>query len=1229
MAQFAPPVKAPAPRQSARAAPAPMLQKKLQVGPADDHFEQEADRVAAAVMSASAAPVSIPPTITPIGAQRKTAAPKKEEEKKPAAPAPATVQRKAAPSAPAKRPEEEKKPSGGAGKAVQREAFAGAQGGTASAPVDSAIQALRSGPAPGLDGATRAFMEGRFGRDFGDVRVHHGPRASETADAVGARAFTTGNDIFFNSGQYRPHSSGGRRLLAHELAHTVQQSGAGGTAARKLIQRTPPPPPPPSATPAPVPPAGSAGVAPVPTPTSFDVPGFAGARIDTTNTGTGEGTIVLPSLGLPQIAGALKGTVGGLNTPEAAGGRSVPSPGAAFTLTAPQPRRESTVAADTWTAGARSDLKAGVRAKLQTMLTANPNADTITVGGIPYYYMTFVGTASGRSDYIFNGTLDELSDSEALLRPQWSSRGTPLTARDETLDADHFLEAQLGGADTAANMWLLQASYNRSVGSQIAGNVRRDIDRAIAGAGAVPEAERPARPAVDTRWDIRFATVERGTGFARATQNFWARSQISNGDHLNHLRFMTEPDLIAADIKLQAGQRPRAVKVFPTPAGGRMIAFPFDSGGTVQPPRFFYNGIHVNTVTYHGTGTSLAAAESPLLTLNVSLFKYDDNDAVIEERQGNVIVKSNPRLGIAGYLSADTIRAAGRTTAFTKLSPLTFSDMGVSAEGDLIGTGSVLSSKAVFPGLNVPLQLRGDRILMNFPVPGEGFSLGPLRVTETALSLGVGEHGLFVEGFAGFELGSLGRGSVIAELSENPRLTGNFNLDMDFLDPASVTVTYDIGADTLSASATLGVQSGRIPGVESGQVTVGISREAVNVSGTLSLGGPLRGTIVNVTYNQTDGLKIGADNIPLPLSSIPAIQNATLSISATRSAETGAWSFAGTGQATLAVPGATGTITISYLDGAVTFSANAQLAKGPATGTLNFTATNRAIDEEGRPIEGPPVDAISVWGRGTVTIQFGNVLTGTAGVELTPDNRVIISGTIGLPPVFEVFPRREYNKDLFTLEPPEFPIWGVSVAGVGVGIFAFVNARVFFNAYVGPGEIRDAQIGATMDLDRPEDASVTGHAEFHVPAYAGLGLDVGGGLRARLAVAYAEGRVGLTGELGIQADASAAIDVAWSRAAGLALSADLSAQAQPKFSLSANASVTVGVDLLVTDVSHTFGPWTKELGSFGPDMTLGVTMPVRWSEANGLDLSLDNIEITRPSLDASALMSSVFDQLAA
>ena len=76
-----------------------------------------------------------------------------------------------------------------------------------------------------LDITTKEFMESRFGYDFGNVRIHTDERATKSAYLVNALAYTVGNDIVFEEGQYNPNSLDGRKLLAHELTHVVQQKG--------------------------------------------------------------------------------------------------------------------------------------------------------------------------------------------------------------------------------------------------------------------------------------------------------------------------------------------------------------------------------------------------------------------------------------------------------------------------------------------------------------------------------------------------------------------------------------------------------------------------------------------------------------------------------------------------------------------------------------------------------------------------------------------------------------------------------------------------------------------------------------------------------------------------------------------------------------------------------------------------------------------------------------------
>ena len=175
-----------------------LLQRKLVVNTPGDAYEQEADRVADAVMRAT--PASPSPALSR------------------AAPTPRALQRACSCGGTCDDCRKEQ--------AVQRKegssiGIAGA--GTAAPPIVHDV--LRS-PGRPLDAGTRAFMEPRFGRSFADVRIHADARAAKSARSVQSIAYTVGKDIALDSGRYVPHSPQGRRLLAHELAHVVQQSGS-------------------------------------------------------------------------------------------------------------------------------------------------------------------------------------------------------------------------------------------------------------------------------------------------------------------------------------------------------------------------------------------------------------------------------------------------------------------------------------------------------------------------------------------------------------------------------------------------------------------------------------------------------------------------------------------------------------------------------------------------------------------------------------------------------------------------------------------------------------------------------------------------------------------------------------------------------------------------------------------------------------------------------------------
>lgn len=103
--------------------------------------------------------------------------------------------------------------------------------------ISSAIQSSR-GRGTTMDSHMQSFMSSRFGNDFSGVKIHTDNRSEQLSRDLDARAFTVGNDIYFNRGQYQPQSAEGKTLLAHELTHVVQQGGSANLVQRQAARRT-------------------------------------------------------------------------------------------------------------------------------------------------------------------------------------------------------------------------------------------------------------------------------------------------------------------------------------------------------------------------------------------------------------------------------------------------------------------------------------------------------------------------------------------------------------------------------------------------------------------------------------------------------------------------------------------------------------------------------------------------------------------------------------------------------------------------------------------------------------------------------------------------------------------------------------------------------------------------------------------------------------------------------
>ncbi len=207
------------------------IQPKLTMGQPGDQYEQEADQVAAQVMSMpekqdesvqrsggfqepEEEELQMKPlagSITPL-VQRNALMPQEERREEELQMKP-QIQRQ-------EMPEEEEglqmKPQ------IQRQASRA--GAVDAGGLEQSLSSTKGGGSP-LPNETRAFMEPRFGADFSGVRIHTDTSATDMNQSIQAQAFTHGKDIYFNSGKFDPGSNSGKSLLAHELTHVVQQTG--------------------------------------------------------------------------------------------------------------------------------------------------------------------------------------------------------------------------------------------------------------------------------------------------------------------------------------------------------------------------------------------------------------------------------------------------------------------------------------------------------------------------------------------------------------------------------------------------------------------------------------------------------------------------------------------------------------------------------------------------------------------------------------------------------------------------------------------------------------------------------------------------------------------------------------------------------------------------------------------------------------------------------------------
>lgn len=1090
---------------------------------------------------------------------------------------------------------------------------------------EAALEGLGQGQA--LDEATRGYFEQRMKADLSGVRIHTSPDAAREAERISAKAFTVGQDIAFAKGAYQPDSAEGRELLAHELAHVLQQQG---DAARAVMR-------------APDEAAGAAAdesahdsahgddarAEPAATPTTATTPA-AGSTDATAAPGGATSATPTPDEDTPTTPPAVI-NLGALKLPQfkanvqhrqdlyqAKVGASALFRPASFD-------RGDTAQSATWMSRVSA---AGALGRINTRLgtAVQPNQ--------PY----LIVPKRARTRGIVVGTPAEIADN--VKRPLWNRDG-----HFQTFHVDHIVELQVNGEDNIDNMELLAAGPNQASGRDIRSHLEADITTWKA---AHPEETRTVAR-IKRYYKISFSGVN--GAYAPADADYWRKAEIDRGDQLDfdntvNILDPQAPRRGAPFSTWPSGLNPRdftgsatRVVLYPRQSGGmpRGIDWPADQEGHTRTVniRDWIDGLHITSVQFNTAGTEPQAGflRGTLFANNPRLaFNGIPVEVPIERKSGmpyaGFINKSHIQRQITSIFNQEGVAGA---------SPVSILGFDIEDDKGAVLRGRIQPSLSIIRNSAIDLVIEGDDLRAEKTFSGGELNLGgPFRVTNSDLTVSIGTRsGFRVLGGAAFEIQRLGQGRLEGQAGTRDgfRVAGDFQFDRSLFDAdASVRLAYARGPDApegkLSGGGTVHIGEGRVRGLRSATVQANFDGENRSIQGSAELDIPgVESASLGVQFTPEGGTTISGS---ARFRDRPGMRNGH--IEATLTEASGGWSLTASGGAEATFAGLTAQLEASYRNGLFLFAADAPYNVGDrVSGRVRLGLTNGQVDDEGRLLDTPPTPGsgtggeLRPFGSGTVNVRITDWLQGGVGLRVRPNGDILINGRIGIPQpvtVFDQYPSPERaRRTLFSMPTVSVPLVGLSVGGSTVGLALTINGRVTGHAQVGPGRLTQTELQVEdFNPAQPESLHVTGGATFDLPAEAGVEASLDAGVTLGAAVIRATAGLNVSAEAALAAHVTPHVDVDWRPSAGLHLHADLNASLSPRLAFNLNGYAEVVADAFVTSFTLWRKDWNLARREIGSNLGLNLAVPVDYySDGRGVVFDPNAVRFDVPSLNADTL----------
>jgi hypothetical protein len=1160
------------------------VQTKLHVGEPGDVYEKEADRAADRVVKGMPATSVQGGSGAGGGVRRK---PIFESENDPAG----GVQRKCD-ECEKKEKKVQKKSSGGGGSAA---GGSGAGGSKASAAVESGISRSK-GSGASLPSATRNQMESSFGADFSGVRVHQDSGAQQMNKELNAQAFTHGKDIYFDSGKYNPSGGEGKRLLAHELTHVVQQTGSGKAVQRKVK-------------------AGSgggsvAGSGPV-------APAAASNVIRRSTVGVGESS--MEQDGMEEMPAVQEKAIKPGIQRAAAAGVSGPPTLASVTKTAdegvivsdhkvvlknfplktykgvdkpkkpkkaikPKPNSRETSQEAHW----RAAVKDTTFKDNLNQVADNPDPNKLQKLTVKYQGAQGSKKSAEKKSEIV-GKMGALQKAAAV--PFWTKSKKP-----QLHQIEHIIDWQIAGneADGIENNLVLvddktNAAQNRIIQDLIIEwikKVQKPYQKAKVNKGIVND---------EVNKNYYHAYTIEFNGFQDPTDDgVKAESAIQPKDLADSQGVISKRTIEIGNPRI-----PKGFIVIKTSGGanaegyivkenfvGPVVTVASGKGG--KGPKIKQRKLITSAgkaIKGAEGGLDFKIVEDPDVPQLGQYYKLIDD--------GTFSGQLKQKLKVRG-LSPIEINPS------VEFSPLT----GIKAEGKVKSDISLLKDADISflmdnGEFSISATITSDALKGKLPKPLN------VESVDLSLSVGTGQPWSLAGGIE-FSIKNVGTGYLGGFIKDEQfGFNGSFTFDESkYYSSAKLSFGYiregGKGEGNWSGNGELVFAPNVVPGIKGGNISIGYAAGVLSGSGSIDTTIPKLDKLnVAAKFDENGNFMITGDTA---LKGVPGIKDNHITATLTRDEH--GYSLAAEGTATPNlpnIPGLGATLTVSYNKGVFTLQGTATYQKDKLDGSLTVGVTNAVVDDNGVPSKETEDGKLKIFGSGSITLHLLKGVDATLQGAVDGKGEMYISGKMDVTAT--PFDPVDIDKKIFDVK-TSIPLVGVPFASINLDL----SSSASFHFHWDPLTIH---LEATLDRTNIKEIGKAGGeltANLSSQAEAGFMFKIGAGVSLSVAIIKLGAHINGGVDLGLKAEVGASAKAHWDMQKGLQLEeAEAHLSGVPTAALVLSGDITADVDLWLTSYNvykkeMTFAKKQLDLSQFA----FGLAIPLKIDNAGkieGIDYS--------------------------